>query len=369
MKSNTVATGIYKGFWLIAATLLFGYFLYLTQSVIAYVLLAVVFALMGRPAVRFLRKRLKLPNLLAVSVTILLLFGLLVGLVWLFIPLFTEQGEKLALLDLKNMQVELELFFKELTNSSGGSKDIVQDIVEEVDIERTVQKEIDTGFLSKLFNSVLEVVSTMSIGLFSIMFIAFFLLKDTEIIQGTLVQMFPQNHRGRIMNSIDATKRLLSRYFIGLLVQILILFGIYAATLTMVGIEHPLAIAFLCALFNIIPFVGPIIGAVFMMVFTVTSNLGLDFSSEILPKLGYVAIGITIGQLIDNFFSQPFIFSNSVKSHPLEIFLIIIVAGLLFGVVGMIMAVPSYTVLKVIGREFFPDNRIVKALSTQFHAK
>ncbi|QLG46493.1 AI-2E family transporter [Costertonia aggregata] len=365
MKSTVIAKGIYKAFLLIAGTFLLLYVLYLIQSVIAYVLLAAVFALIGRPVTLWLRTKLKCPNILAVSITILLLFTLLVGLVWLFVPLVTEQGEKLALLNLKNMQAELELFFQELTNSLGASKEIVEEIVEEVDLEETVEREMETGFLPRVFNSVMQVVGTMSISLFSIIFITFFLLKDTQIIQGTLVRMFPSMHRPGIMNSIDVTKNLLSRYFIGLLLQILILFIIYAATLTLVGIEHPLAIAFLCALFNIIPYVGPIIGAVFMMVFTVTSNLGLDFGIEIVPKMAYVAIGVIVGQLIDNFFSQPFIFSNSVKSHPLEIFLIIIMAGLLFGVVGMIVAVPGYTVLKVILREFIPENRIVKALTTR----
>ena len=145
----------------------------------------------------------------------------------------------------------------------------------------------------------------------------------------------------------------------------MVLFIIYAATLMIIGIEHPLVIAFLCALFNIIPYVGPIIGALFLLVFTITSNIGMDFTSEILPKMGYVSIGVIVGQLIDNFFSQPFIFSNSVKSHPLEIFLIIIIAGLLFGVLGMIIAVPGYTVLKVVLMEFAPENRIVRALTRQ----
>ena len=70
-----------------------------------------------------------------------------------------------------------------------------------------------------------------------------------------------------------------------------------------------------------------------------------------------------IGQLVDNFFSQPVIFSNSVRSHPLEIFLIIIIAGLMFGVVGMIVAVPGYTAIKVILKEFLADNKIVRRLT------
>jgi predicted PurR-regulated permease PerM len=239
-------------------------------------------------------------------------------------------------------------------------------MVDEVDIEETMKKEIDTGFLPKFFNSILEVISTMSISIFSIIFISFFLLKDTQAIQSGFVKLFPDVYRSRIMNSIDSTRELLSRYFIGLLLQIFILFTIYALTLTLVGIEHPLALAFLCALFNIIPYIGPVIGGIFMVVFSVTSNLGLDFGTIILPKLGYVFIGIVVGQLIDNFISQPFIFSNSVKSHPLEIFLIIILVGLLFGVVGMIVAVPSYTVLKILGREFFPESRIVKQFTSRF---
>ena len=149
----------------------------------------------------------------------------------------------------------------------------------------------------------------------------------------------------------------------GLLLQILVLFTIYTIVLLLVGIQDALVIAFLCALFNIIPFIGPIIGAVLMVLLTMTSNLGSDFSTVILPDVGWVLLGFAIGQLVDNLFSQPVIFSNSVRSHPLEIFLVIIMAGLLFGVVGMIVAVPGYTALKVILKEFLSENRIVKRLT------
>jgi predicted PurR-regulated permease PerM len=70
-----------------------------------------------------------------------------------------------------------------------------------------------------------------------------------------------------------------------------------------------------------------------------------------------------IGQLVDNFFSQPLIFSKSVKSHPLEIFLVIMIAGVLFGVVGLIVAIPVYTSIKVILKEFLSDNEIVQKLT------
>jgi predicted PurR-regulated permease PerM len=72
---------------------------------------------------------------------------------------------------------------------------------------------------------------------------------------------------------------------------------------------------------------------------------------------------MSLVQVIDNNFSSPLIFSKSTNSHPLEIFLIILMAGILFGITGMIIAVPFYTSLKVIGKEFFPENKVIKALT------
>ena len=99
------------------------------------------------------------------------------------------------------------------------------------------------------------------------------------------------------------------------------------------------------------------------MFLTMTSNLEADFSSVILPKTIYVIIGFFIGQLIDNFVSQPFIFSNSVKSHPLEIFIVILAGGSLMGTTGMIVAIPLYTAIKVIFKTFMSKNKIVRSLT------
>ena len=77
----------------------------------------------------------------------------------------------------------------------------------------------------------------------------------------------------------------------------------------------------------------------------------------------YVLIGYTVAQIIDNNITTPLIFSNSVNSHPLEIFVVILASGFIFGVLGMIVAVPLYTIVKVVAKEFFPQNPIVKVLT------
>ncbi len=228
---------------------------------------------------------------------------------------------------------------------------------------KNIDKQLNVGVLPKFLNFLSELLSMVGIGFFSIVFISFFFLKDGRSFQIRFLRFIPEERREQTINSFEKIKNLLSRYFIGLLLQIAIPFVIYALVLFLVGIENAIIIAFLCALFNIVPYVGPMIGGIIMILLTMTSNPELDFSTVILPRTGYVVIGIVIGQLVDNFFSQPLIFSNSVKSHPLEIFLVILISGLLFGILGMIVAVPAYTVLRVILKEFFSENKLVKALT------
>lgn len=363
MTAKTISQGILRAAAIIVGVALLLYFLYQIKSVIAYLITAAIIALVGRPVVLFLRRKLKFPNTLAVVFTIVLMIGIIAGIISLFIPLLTEQGKNLSLLNLEDLQRSLNALNLQITSYFGTSPLVVNEMIRGTNIEQNILEGLNLGFIPNFLNSLLSVLSSASVGLFSVLFISFFFLKDRNLFQNGLLLFVPNEKETQVINSIEKINNLLSRYFVGLLLQIFILFIIYTLVLLIVGIENAIVIAFLCALFNIIPYVGPIIGGVIMIALTMTSNLGADFSSVILPKTGYVLIGLTIGQLVDNFFSQPFIFSNSVKSHPLEIFLIIIIAGLLFGVTGMIVAVPGYTAIKVILKEFLSDNKMVKSLT------
>ena len=98
-------------------------------------------------------------------------------------------------------------------------------------------------------------------------------------------------------------------------------------------------------------------------VLTMMSHIGDTQQDNMISTTIYVLIGFWIVQVVDNNLSQPIIFSKSVKSHPLEIFLVILIAGFISGILGMIIAVPVYTIIKVIAKEFFPENTIVKMLT------
>ncbi len=359
MNSNMITKGIIKAIAIIVGIFLLLFFLYKIQSVLVYIAIAAVLSLIGRPIVRFLKTKLKFKNTLAVVVTMLALIGLFVGLVRMFIPLIVEQGHNLSLLNIEELQGNIEDLYHQVSEYFA---------LNNIDVEQSLK---DSNLLSKLdysiipnfLNAVVSGFGSFSIGLFSVLFITFFLLKDSQLLEHGIMVFVPDTKETRMKKSFDKIKDLLSRYFIGLIFQILILFVIYTIVLLIFGINNAIVIAFLCALLNLIPYVGPLIGGVLMLILTMTSNLDASFSEVILPKTIYVMIGFVIGQLVDNFFSQPFIFSKSVKSHPLEIFLIIIIAGLLFGVIGMIVAIPTYTALKVVLKEFLSENKIVKQLT------
>lgn len=359
MKVKEISNGILRAVAIIAGILLLGYFLYRIKSVLTYIAIAAVISLIGRPIVLFLRRKLKFNNTIAVIVTMLLMVGVISGIVALFIPLLVQQGQNLSLLNIDAFQSNIENLYRQATEYFGlNSADIETSIK-----ESKIFSKLNLGFIPNFLNSFISILGSLSIGLFSVLFIAFFFLKDSKLFEDGLMILAPDNKESRLKKSINTIKDLLSRYFVGLLFQILILFVIYAIILVVFGIENAIVIAFLCALLNLIPYVGPLIGGVLMLTLSMTSNLGADFSSVILPKTIYIMIGFIVGQLVDNFVSQPQIFSKSVKSHPLEIFLIIIIGGLLFGVTGMIIAIPGYTAIKVILKEFLAENKIVKSLT------
>ena len=362
MNSKEITRGIVWAVFQIAAISLTIWLLYQLKTLLIYLVIAAVVSLIGRPINQFLIQKIKLRPILATTISILVLLGILISLFSLFVPLLIQQGENLALLDVDLLKAnidtlveEISLYFQ-LDNSFWQQQFAVDNLFQNVNF----------GLLPELLNQTLELLGGFTIGLFSVVFILFFFLKDSALQERIILVLVSDTLSARVEKSIEKIKNLLSRYFLGLLFQISILLIIYSIVLAVFSVENAFIIAFLCALLNLIPYLGPIIGAVLMMLLTMSSFIGADFSSVILPKTFYVMLGFLVGQLIDNFFSQPMIFSNSVKSHPLEIFIVILASGTLMGPLGMIIAIPFYTTLKVIAQEFLNDNKIVKSLTKNF---
>ncbi len=357
MTSKTISNGILRSVGILTAIALGVFFLYKIQSVLIYLAIAAVLSLIARPIMTLLKDKLKLPNLVAVLITMSLFMLAIFGIVSMFVPLIVQQGYNISLLNTSELHQNIKDLLTQI-NQYFSIRGI--DITNQIkDLDLASNLKVIPSFL----NTILATVGTLSMGLFSVLFILFFFLKDKQILHQVFLAITPDDKEQRLMTSLNKISKLLSRYFIGLIIQIAILFTIYSVILLVSGIESALVIAFLAAILNIIPYIGPLIGGILMLTLTMTSNLEYDFQTVILPTTIWVFIGYVVAQMIDNFFSQPIIFSKSVKSHPLEIFLIIIIGGLLFGIAGMIIAVPTYTALKVIFKEYYSDNQIIKQLT------
>ena len=362
MNAKEISKGIVLAVLQLAGICLLIWFILQLKTLLLYALIAGIASLIGRPINQFLMFRLRLNSILATSLTLLFLLGVLSSLISLFVPLLIRQGENLSLLDVDQLKQnvatllnEISLYFQ-LDNSFWQQQLAIDNLFHSINL----------GALPELLNQVLELLGGFTIGLFSVVFILFFFLKDSFLQKNIILALVNDRISNRVEKSIEKTKGLLSRYFLGLLLQITILLLIYSSVLAIFKVENAFIIAFLCALLNLIPYLGPIIGGILMMLLTMSSFIGEEFSSVILPKTIYIILGFVFGQLVDNFFSQPFIFSNSVKSHPLEIFIVILASGTLMGPMGMIIAIPLYTTLKVIGQEFLSENKIVKSLTKNF---
>ncbi|MEW5675308.1 AI-2E family transporter [Flavobacterium enshiense] len=359
MTSKEISGGIIRAVLTLTALVLLLFVLSKISTIIVYLLVSVVIALIGNPIVEFLKKRLKFKNTLAVITTLLLFIGLIIGFVMMFVPLIISQSHNLSLLDTNSIQKNFNTVLLQVNTYLANHNIDILALMEKADLT----SKLNFNFLPTILNSVFGVISNFGMGLASVSFISFFLLKDKIRFQYIFRKVLPDNHEEKILTSVEKINHLLARYFSGILLQLFIVFILYFIVLLIFGVKSAFTIAFICAILNIIPYIGPLIGTVLAVILTMMGLLGTDFRTEILPTSLYVLIGFTIVQMIDNNVSQPIIFSNSIKSHPLEIFLITLISGFLFGITGMILAIPTYTVLKVIAKEFLPENKVVKILT------
>lgn len=337
------------------------------SDIVAYILIAVVLSFVGRPLVEKLSTlrigKFKIPNALAAAVTLLLIWTLFVLFFYYLTPLVVSEFGALRDIDYHDVAIKLEEPIEHL------NKMISSVYGERMDIVALLTEKLKGLFNTKntmeIFNSFTGTVSSLFIALFSITFMTFFFLKDSGLFMKGVLVFTPSKHEENIKDAFNSIKKLLVRYFFGVFVEVIIIFVLLTTGLSIIGIplSTALVIALLAGFLNIIPYIGPLTGAVLGILIALLNNINMPMYEELLPLLGFIALVFGIVQLIDNLVLQPLIYSSSVFAHPLEIFLLILVAGSLAGPVGMILAVPAYTILRVVGYEFFAQYEVVKRLT------
>jgi predicted PurR-regulated permease PerM len=208
-------------------------------------------------------------------------------------------------------------------------------------------------------NTVISLISAF----FIISFFTFFMLKDGTVIYETLLLAIPVKHRQKAQNILDDTTTMLNKYFTAILIDIIVVSILISIGMSILGIHNAITIGILAGILNVIPYVGPLIGAVVAMIIGISTNLHLEFYSGLLPLAGKTGLVFLIVNSIDAFLLQPYIFSNSVKAHPIEIFTVILLGATIAGIPGMIAAVPVYTVLRIVAKEFLSHYHFIKKLT------
>jgi predicted PurR-regulated permease PerM len=352
----------------IAAFLLFGWYF---SNVTVYLILSLILAALLRPLTNrindFHLVRQHIPRWLAILISYSAILLLIFLLSLMFLPLINNQLIILSEMDLEGIYLQIQepvgqmervlLRYQLLENKPGSLfEEFKNSIIEFI-------KTFDFGgFISGLIN----VTSSLLIGIMAVGFITFFLLLENGLLRRNLLNLIPNAYFELSVATFTKVEKLLSNYLFGLLIQMLFIFSLASLGLTLAGVEYALTIALFAAVANLIPYAGPILGSLFGIIVGISTG---TFSSD--AEYTYFLFKIlsvfALVQLTDNVVLQPMIFSKTVKAHPLEIFVIIFVGAKIAGILGMIFAIPVYTIFRVSVLEFFrgyKSYRIFKIKST-----
>ncbi|MBK8954822.1 MAG: AI-2E family transporter [Saprospiraceae bacterium] len=348
---------------LIALALVFSYFI----EVVSFILISWIMSMIGQPIMNFLLLRLKLLNLkfgksLAAALTLVTMFISIGLLLWAFIPLVIQQAVVLSKVDFNAMSVVLQepieninVWLRSMGLEPGPSA--------ADQIQALIGGYFNPTLISSFFGTLLSKAGYLVIALFSIMFISFFFLKERGLFTEIILAIVPTGLEKKAAHVIDDITILLTRYFGGIVIQMTILMILSVSLLSFFGIKNAFLISFFYAVMNIIPYLGPLIGAVFACLLTISSNLELDFYQQIVPLILKVLTVFFITKLLDDFIIQPYIFSKRVQAHPLEIFIIIMVGARIGGIAGMVLAIPAYTIFRVIAKTFLSEFKVIRKIT------
>lgn len=340
------------------------------RSVLVYVILAFVVSLISQPLTHLLRKiRIKgksAPDWLLAILSISIVMAGLILIITQMIPVVTNIIKEasvfkdMSLFD-NNVSDYVNAWVVGLIPSLGEDYDAVSVLF---DYLKGVSSEFSiTGILG----SVASVVIDLAVGLFAVVFISFFFVKDEKLFSKIVAALVPDRIEASVTEALLDVEHLLSRYFVGLLLEMMgvaLLNFIGLWLIARIGFTYALGIGFIAGILNIIPYVGPIIGevlgALLCMVLKYGAGVGLDVNIWFFALI-VLAIMLSV-QLIDNFVLQPLIYSTSIQASPLEIFIVMLMASQLGGILGMLAAIPAYTVIRVFAGRFFYDKKLVRRL-------
>src|SRR5450759_363573 len=346
------------------------------RNIVVYILVSGVLSIMGRPLVDlFCRIRIKkwfFPRSLSALLTLIIIWGIIIMFFVIFVPLVTTKINYFSSIDSEKIVQLVKGPIDKIENLFRAfNKEITDELSIQDYIVGKVSGVLNINTIQNFLGSLIGILGNVLVAIFSITFVTFFFLKDQRLFFESILMWVPDKYVDNVTRALYSIKRLLTRYFIGIVIQSTCIMILITVGMTIAGIDfqQALVMGLILGILNVIPYVGPWIGLFIAIIMGVASHMNQDFTTVFAPLVTYMIIVEAITHLIDNVVLQPVIFSNSVKAHPLEIFIVVLAAGFAAGVPGMILGIPAYTVLRVFAREFFYNfkavQKITSSLSTE----
>jgi predicted PurR-regulated permease PerM len=341
------------------------------RNIVVYILVSGVFSIMGRPlvdlfcSIRF--RKWKFPRALSALLTLIIIWGLIILFFAIFIPLVTTQINYFSAIDSEKIVQLIEGPLKKLENLFRAfNKELTRELSIQDYFAQKVSEVLNINMIQNFLGSVLGILGNLLVAIFSITFITFFFLKDQHLFFESILIWVPDKYVGNVTRALYSIKKLLTRYFIGIVIQSTCIMILITTGMTIAGIEfqQALVMGLILGILNVIPYVGPWLGLFIAITMGVASHMNQDFTTVVVPLVTYMIIVEVITHFIDNVLFQPVIFSNSVRAHPLEIFVVVLASGFAAGIPGMILGIPAYTVLRVFAREFFYNFKAVQKITS-----
>lgn len=346
------------------------YTLWVVRYTLTYILISGVISVMAKPLVDLLSgerwPKVKINRNFAAALTLIILLLTVFTLFRLFLPALMHELRVLADVDYESLYHEVLLEWERLQAFLGLETQAASqaDLLKNAKFRPGIAEVLSIENVSDTFAGLIGGLGNLAFAVFSILFISFFFIREKHLFRNIIMAFVPDAYEGRVNKVSPRLRSNLSRYFVGLFIQITIITTLVSLGLKIAGFHNTIVIGFFAGLINIIPYLGPIIGVTFGLILGLAQTLSMS-NMEIGTATVIILSIFAVVQLIDNFFTQPLVFSTSIRAHPLEIFLVISFAASLAGIAGMIVAVPLYSVLRLLAAEFLPHLKPVRKLTAE----
>jgi predicted PurR-regulated permease PerM len=359
----------YKLFFIILIILVIGFLVWYFSEIVIFIIVATVVSIIGTPLVERLDRirigRFHFPHILSVIMTLLLIIILFFGIFSIFIPLVFKEASMISDIDTQGLvnYFKDDLTWLQSTLTQYGV--LPKGATIESAMKQMLMKVIDFSLFSNILSSIISFTGAFFFNVISIIFLSFFFLNDVRMIPRLILLVVPESQVERTRNVMIRSKKILSRYFIGLIIQVFLNILTYSLALYIIGVQGALVIGFFAGIIIVIPYIGGLIAILTGVVLGITGLVSVGEYASIGPMIIKIIIAMFAVQMIDNNVFQPYIQGKSVKAHPVEIFLVVIAAATIGGIPAMIVAVPAYAFLRIVATEFFSQSRLVQKMNEE----